>query len=103
MGFLVLKICLYMCLMKINGLQWLFLCVKIPSLTLFRLKIAANADIYCVCGVYDFFREKRNVLRNAYNPLERLIIPAIVLGVVSSLSVLNPALSCKASVISVLV
>jgi len=38
------------------------------------------------------FREKRNVLRNSYNPLERLIIPAIAFGVVSSLSVLNPAL-----------
>ena len=49
------------------------------------------------------FREKRNVLRNAYNPLERLIIPAIAFGVVSSLSVLNPALSCNASVSSVLV
>jgi len=29
--------------------------VKIPSLTLFRLKIAANADSYCVCGFYTFF------------------------------------------------
>ena len=27
----------------------------IPSLTLFRLKIAANADSYCVCGFYTFF------------------------------------------------
>ena len=49
------------------------------------------------------FREKRNVLRNSYNSLERLIIPAIAFGVVSSLSVLNPALSCNASVSSVLV
>ena len=46
---------------------------------------------------------KRNVLRNSYNPLERLIIPAIAFGVESSLSVLNPALSCNASVSSVLV
>ena len=28
---------------------------KISSLTLFRLKIAANADSYCVCGFYTFF------------------------------------------------
>ena len=28
---------------------------KLPSLTLFRLKIAANADSYCVCGFYIFF------------------------------------------------
>ena len=27
----------------------------IPSLTLFRLKIAAIADSYCVCGFYGFF------------------------------------------------
>ena len=74
-----------------------------PSLTLFRLKIAANADSYCVCGFYTFFREKRNVLRNSYNPLERLIIPAIAFGVVSSLSVLKHALSCNASVSPVLV
>ena len=30
-------------------------CCTIPSLTLFRLKIAAIADSYCVCGFYDFF------------------------------------------------
>lgn len=35
----------------ING--WLY--GNIPSLTLFRLKIAANADSYCVCGFYTFF------------------------------------------------
>ena len=28
---------------------------NIPSLTLFRLKITANADSYCVCGFYTFF------------------------------------------------
>ena len=35
---------------------------------------------------------KRNVLRNAYNPLERLIISAVDLGVISSLLILKPEL-----------
>ena len=77
----------------------------IPSLTLFRLKIAAIAVNYCVCGFYHFFVKCVILLalRKFYFPFERLIIPAIALGVVSSVSVLKPAFSCNASVNSVLV
>ena len=36
-----------------------------------------------------YFSRKRNVLRNAYNPLERLIISAVDLGVISSLLMMS--------------
>ena len=39
-----------------------------------------------------YFSRKRNVLRNAYNPLEHLIISAVDLGVISSLLILKPEL-----------
>ena len=62
---------------------WLLLLLKIslfdiiPSLTLFRLKIAANADSYCVCGFYIFF-VKNTVNHKRYETCEKMCFYAVI-------------------------
>ena len=69
--------------------------IEYPIFDTFQVKNRRKCRKLLRLRLLYIFREKHNVLRNSYNPLERLIIPAIAFGVVSSLSILNPALSCN--------